>query len=76
MRGVFIDRIKISRWNMCDFVLCFSPIIKYNDKNLVQNLGQFKVDVEIRSLQFKVLSKSPYICESWESYENDEHFAD
>ena len=49
---------------MCDCVLCFSPIIKNNDKNLVQSRGQFKVDEEIRSLQFVVQPTSQYICKS------------
>ena len=50
---------------MCDCVLYFSPIIKNNDKTLAQKRGEFKVDVETRSLQFIVHSKSPYICKSW-----------
>ena len=43
-------------------MLCFSPIVNHNDKNLVQGRGQFKVFEEISSLQFVVHCTSPYIC--------------
>ena len=45
-------------------MLCFSPIVNHNDKNLVQGRGQFKVFEEISSLQFVVHCTSPYICKS------------
>ena len=38
--------------------------MNYNDKNLVQGRGQFKVFEEISSLQFVVHSSSPCICKS------------
>ena len=50
--------------SMSDCVLCFSPIVNHNDKNLVQGRGQFKVIEEISSLQFVVHCPSPYICKS------------
>ena len=46
---------------MSDCVLCFSPIVNHNDKNLVHGGGQFKVFEEISSLQFVVHCPSPYI---------------
>ena len=45
-------------------MLCFSPIVNHNDKNLVQGCGQFKVFEEFSSLQFVVHCTSPYICKS------------
>jgi len=49
---------------MSDCVLCFSTILKNNDKNLVKSRGEFKVQEEILSLQFIVHETSPYICRS------------
>ena len=31
---------------MADCVLCFSPIVKHSDRNLVQGRSEFKVDKE------------------------------
>ena len=45
-------------------MLCFSPIVNHNDKNLVQGRRQFKVFEEISSLQFVVHCPLPYICKS------------
>ena len=42
-------------------MLCFSPIVNHNDKNLVQGRGQFKVFEEISSFQFVVHCPSPYM---------------
>ena len=50
--------------NMSDCVLCFSTILKYNDRNLVKSRSEFKVQEEILSLQFIVHETSPYICRS------------
>ena len=37
---------------MGDCVLCFSPIVMYSDRNLVQGRGELKVDEENLSLEF------------------------
>jgi len=51
--------------NMSKFcVLCFSTILKNNDRNLVKSPSEFKVQEEILSLQFIVHETSPYICRS------------
>ena len=50
--------------NMSDCVLCFSTILKNNDRNLVKSRNEFKVQEEILSLQFIVHVTSPYICRS------------
>ena len=50
--------------NMSDSVLCFSTILKNNDRNLVKSRSEFKVQEEILSLQFIVHETSPYICRS------------
>ena len=50
--------------NMSDCVLCFSTILKNNDRNLVKSRSQFEVQEEILSLQFIVHETSPYICRS------------
>ena len=50
--------------NMPDCVLCFSTILKNNDRNLVKSRSEFKVQEEILSLQFIVHETSPYICRS------------
>ena len=50
--------------NMSDCVLCFSTILKNNDRNLVKSRSEFKVQEEILSLQFIVHETSPYICRS------------
>ena len=48
--------------------------MKNNDKNLFQSRGQFKVDAEIRSLQFVVHPhRSIYVNPALESYANDDH---
>ena len=49
---------------MSDCVLCFSTILKNNDRNLVKSRSEFKVQEEILSLQFIVHETSPYICRS------------
>ena len=50
--------------NMSDCVLCFSTILKNNDRNLVKSRSEFKVQEEILSLQFIVHETSAYICRS------------
>ena len=50
--------------NMSDCVLCFSTILKNNDRNLVKSRSEFKVQEEILSFQFIVHETSPYICRS------------
>ena len=50
--------------NRSHCVLCFSTILKNNDRNLVKSRGEFKVQEEILSLQFIVHETSPYICRS------------
>ena len=50
--------------NMSDCVLCFSTILKNNNRNLVKSRSEFKVQEEILSLQFIVHETSPYICRS------------
>ena len=52
--GVFHDRSKHVDMSdlACDCVLCFSPIVNHNDKNIVQGRGEFKVYEKILSLQF------------------------
>ena len=50
--------------NMSDCVLCFSTILKNNNRNLVKGRSEFKVQEEILSLQFIVHETSPYICRS------------
>ena len=50
--------------NMSDCVLCFSTILKNNDRNLVKSRSEFKVQEEILSLQYIVHETSPYICRS------------
>ena len=57
LAGFSIDK------NMSDCVLCFSTILKNNDRNLVKSRSEFKVQEEI-SLQFIVHETSPYICRS------------
>ena len=49
---------------MSDCVLCFSTILKNNDRTLVKSRSEFKVQEEILSLQFIVHETSPYICRS------------
>ena len=56
LAGFSIDK------NMSDCVLCFSTILKNNDRNLVKSRSEFKVQEEILSLQFIVHETSPYIC--------------
>ena len=58
LAGFSIDK------NMSDCVLCFSTILKNNDRNLVKSRREFKVQEEILSLQFIVHETSPYICRS------------
>ena len=58
LAGFSIDK------NMSDCVLCFSTILKNNDRNLVKSRSEFKVQEEILSLQFIVHETSPYICRS------------
>ena len=58
LAGFSIDK------NMSDCVLCFSTILKNNDRNLVKSHSEFKVQEEILSLQFIVHETSPYICRS------------
>ena len=60
LAGFSIDK------NMPDCVLCFSTILKNNDRNLVKSCSEFKVQEEILSLQFIVHETSPYmyICRS------------
>ena len=60
--AVFHCQIKTK--SMSDCVLCFSPIVNHNDKNLVQGRGQFKVFEEISSLHLVVHCPSPYISKS------------
>ena len=50
--------------NMSDCVLCFSTILKNNDRNLVKSRSEFKVQEEVLSLQFIVHETSPYIFRS------------
>ena len=52
--------------NLSDCVLCFSTILKNNNRNLVKSRSEFKVQEEILSLhdQFIVHETSPYICRS------------
>ena len=56
--GLSIDK------NISDCVLCFSTILKNNDRNLVKSRSEFKVQEEILSLQFIIHETSPYICRS------------
>ena len=58
LAGFSIDK------NMSACVLCFSTILKNNDRNLVKSRSEFKVQEEILSLQFIVHETSPYICRS------------
>ena len=58
LAGFSIDK------NMSDCVLCFSTILKNNNRNLVKSRSEFKVQEEILSLQFIVHKTSPYICRS------------
>jgi len=58
LAGFSIDK------NMSDCVLCFSTILKNNDRNLVKSHSEFKVQEEILSLQFIIHETSPYICRS------------
>ena len=58
LAGFSIDK------NMSDCVLCFSTILKNNDRNLVKIRSEFKVQEEVLSLQFIVHETSPYICRS------------
>jgi len=58
LAGFSIDK------NMSDCVLCFSTILKSNDRNLVKSCSEFKVQEGILSLQFIVHETSPYICRS------------
>jgi len=63
MRSTFSGVFGIDQ-NMSDCVLCFSTILKNNDRNLVKSRSEFKVQEEILSLQFIVHETSPYICRS------------
>jgi len=56
--GVSIDQ------NMSDCVLCFSTILKNNNRNLVKSRSEFKNQEKILSLQYIAHETSPYICRS------------
>ena len=55
---------------MSDCVLCFSPIVNHNDKNLVQGRGQLKV---LFSLLF-ILVRPVYVNRVLQSFGSDEDF--
>ena len=61
--------------NMSDCVLCFSTILKNNDRNLVKSCSEFKVQDEILSLQFIVHKhRHIFVDRAWESCESGEVF--